>query len=254
VGALTVLVIGWVGYELSQWPPAPPSSAEAVRTAADRDRAPDRDAEEATAEEAAPGSPGGARPARWVLLGDSYAAGAGAQTPGETGLAQELGRCLGVRLEVEAEGSAGYVSPGRRVGDRAEAAVSARTDAVVFAAGLNDRAPVSVAGTVSVAELRAAAREAWGTAEAAGAEVVVVGPFWPAAAPDAGLVAVRDALAAEARAQGHPFVDPTAWLAEESVGELVDPGSGYPTQAGHTFFGQRMAAAMQRAGLGESAC
>lgn len=251
VAALAVLVVGWVGYELSQWPPPPPDS-EATPASSSGESEDQPDAGSDKKQKNKSGTPSGP----WLLVGDGYAAGVGAESPGRTGYPQLLARCIGVELEVKAGSGVGYVSSegGPVVAARTGSALERMKGSpgvVVFAAGMADREPVALVGTASTGELRKQAGQAWQQAAKSDAEVVVVGPFWPAASPDPDVEEVRKALAKEAEKRDLPFVDPSGWLDAGNIGSYID-AAGYPTPEGHAFFARKLAKELEKLGYADA--
>lgn len=229
VCAFAVAVVGWTGFELAQWPPDPPESGVLSSAPAEPPETP-------------------VTGTSWLVVGDSYAGGAGATTPRETGFAPLLAACAGADLTVEAGPEVGYLATGGgAVGGRVRAVLGEeQPDVVVFAAGLQDR--LALLGGAGRRELRDAAAAAWAEAGRSGARVVVLGPFWPSATlGDPTIRTVRDALRDEAAEQGHLFVDPTGWLTRPRLA----PDRAHPDQDGHRFVADRLGEALEAAGISQ---
>lgn len=186
-----------------------------------------------------------------LVIGDSYAAGVGADTA-LTSFAWETGRLTGRVTLVDAVGGTGFVNPGaagpdqsypRRVTDIP--ADDLDVDTVVVEGGLNDRA-------YPAQDIQGAADEVLAELEerAPRARLVLLG----APAPDPALTAaseqVNTALAAAAADHGAVFVDPTAesWLPAGDAALLVGADRLHPTQAGHDVLARRLAQVLDSLG------
>ncbi|MCO7218754.1 SGNH/GDSL hydrolase family protein [Klenkia sp. PcliD-1-E] len=179
-----------------------------------------------------------------LVIGDSYAAGDGAQTA-MTSFAWETGRDLGARTAVDAVGGTGFVNPGpsgrdQRYATRVAALPDAvlDVDVVVVEGGLNDRQkPPDDVRDAAEGVLRSL------VARAPHAQVVLVGATAPQPAAAQDSVAVNTALAGAARAVGVVFVDPVArgWFPADEVAEYVGPDGLHPTQAGHDHLARLLA-------------
>jgi lysophospholipase L1-like esterase len=188
-------------------------------------------------------------PPSLLVLGDSYAAGVGADTA-LTSFAWQLGRDLGLPTTVDGVGGTGFVNPGPGPGpgqqtylDRLEAvpAEDLDVDLVVVEGGFNDRqypaAEIESAADAFLAEL---------ATRAPGATVVVVGAAAPVPDDPAASAAVNDALSRAARADDVMFLDPTAerWFTDDVVSRYVSDDHVHPTQDGHDYLARRIADAV----------
>lgn len=193
----------------------------------------------------APARTVGPPPAETLLvIGDSYAAGQGADSA-RSSFAWELGQDLGLSTTVDGVAGTGFVNPGPGPADQTYLARLATlpadeltADLVVVQGGLNDRQHpgpevASAAGTF-LAEL---------ATRAPGATIVLVGA--PAPDPDqpAASAAVNSALSRAARQQDVEFVDPTAerWFTDDNVSRYVTSDQVHPTQQGHDYLARRLA-------------
>lgn len=195
----------------------------------------------------------------WVVFGDSFAEGTGADTPGETGFPQLLGECVSELVLTDAQGGTGYLEPGPRnaptprsiIGQRVETTMRelAPPKVTLFAAGLNDRDRVGVAQTSSPEQATAAATAAWekAKAEAPRTRMVILGPFWTDEEPDEAIFAVRDVLRDAAEDAGYLFIDPVEWLVGRA--KMVGSDGTHPTQVGHEYIAKRLAAELTSAGV-----
>lgn len=171
-----------------------------------------------------------------LVIGDSYAAGVGAQSP-MSSFAWRTGLELGARTTVDAVSGTGFVNPGpsaadQRYGTRVRALPDSAldVDVVLVEGGLNDRAsPTDEVQAAAEALLRSLATRA------PRAQILLMGATAPRPTAPEGSAEVNAALAAAARTLNVAFVDPVAlgWFTPENVAEYVAPDGLHPTQAGH---------------------
>jgi acyl-CoA thioesterase-1 len=180
-----------------------------------------------------------------AFLGDSYTVGVGDE--GGEGYVEATADALGWSPPVvEAESGTGYVAEGpdtARYEARLAAVVEAAPDVVVVQGSTNDVG-------YPVGDVLAAASSLYGrlATELPEAEVVVVGPLAAPAVDDAGLRAVRDALAEAADAAGVFFIDPVAegwlWPADGWFADVL-----HPNDAGYGQMAERLALALHLRGF-----
>jgi lysophospholipase L1-like esterase len=179
-----------------------------------------------------------------AVIGDSYTTGTDEGGQGSkvwTSRAwQQLSR-QGIQIapDVAAEGGAGYGMPGNHgnVFQGLAARVVRPDDALVLFYGSRNDQPVDpavMAGFIHDA-LEVARRVA------PKAQLLVIGPPWPTADVPPAVTAIRDVLAAEARAEGATFVDPIAERWFVGSPELIGPDGVHPTDAGHAYMANKIA-------------
>ncbi|WP_104092075.1 SGNH/GDSL hydrolase family protein [Arthrobacter sp. GMC3] len=177
-----------------------------------------------------------------VVIGDSLSTGFGTSPEDAWPLlintgTQESGKTA--NMVNAAENGSGYVSVGENsstFGSQVTQTVAADTQLVLFFGSGNDVG-------VEASEIAAAATSAYAGAKAQAphAEILVVGPPSYADEPDAGTLAVRDALKDAATTAGVAFVDPISagWFRSHTA-ELVGPDGVHLTVAGGHYVAGKM--------------
>lgn len=214
---------------------------------------------------------------RVIILGDSYVAGGGSADGNFRGWCGEIRDLLGWR-DVWASGvtGTGYVADGGASApypSRVAADVVARSPDIVIVWGSQNDANTAVATvTPAVRETLAAIRA--GVPDAA---LIVIGPQAVNGLPAAVHVQNRDAIRAEALAVGALHIDTlggvipysgtvtdynnVGWItgngkvstpagtgnADRYIGGAAGTDANHPTNAGHTYYAQRIAAAISAA-------
>jgi lysophospholipase L1-like esterase len=184
---------------------------------------------------------------RTVIVGDSYTAGTGADAR-FTGLAQRFAGRIGLGdLWASAAPGTGYLASLPRAPSFARRLTATvlrwHPRTVIFAGGLNDAFFSHATGPAE----RAAALDVFQRTRAAlpQARVIAVGPWTPNGIVGPELAAVRDAIHAAASDAGVPFIDTIGWITPDNRARYVN-ASAHPTQAGHDYLGERLAAAIKR--------
>ena len=179
-----------------------------------------------------------------VLLGDSFTAGRGSRA-GTTTALQQAATSLRWRSTVRAAVGTGYTTGGRQGGrpfsQRLAQEVRTAPDVLVVQGGAADTG-------ATVPQLTAAANALVDEVQRRfpRTRLVLVGPVAMEQPVDGQLVRVARTLAAVAKAQGVPFVDPIArgWVGEANHDSLTSPTGFYPNAAGHAYLGRRFAAVL----------
>lgn len=180
-------------------------------------------------------------PTTALIIGDSYAAGKGAD-PGQ-GFVDQLTVKTGWVVHVDAEGNTGFIKAGHDIdptyqpyGDRLAAdKAKYAADIVIVTGGRND-APLPNATTVAAFYLTSVHKDF------PKAKLVVVAPFWSDGHPPVGLLAIRDQEKATAKQLGAVFIDPVAeqWITDQDAKQFIGSDGIHPTQAGHDYLATRM--------------
>lgn len=186
---------------------------------------------------AASSSPGKDDAAQVLVVGDADTAGSAAGGQGWTAVVEQ--RLPGVEMTVATTGDTGYVTTGAATDatlpQLVDAADLSDVDVVVLfgsrfdGAGIADK--VSVAAGVAIGEIREKAPQA---------QLVVIGPDWPDAAPPAGVRNNRAVIRSAAETAGALFVDPIAdgWLTDAP--DLLGPDGEHLTAAADTYLADRI--------------
>ncbi|MEI7744746.1 MAG: SGNH/GDSL hydrolase family protein, partial [Chloroflexota bacterium] len=133
----------------------------------------------------------------------------------------------------------GFVNPGwtgQPVGALVSAAIAARPEVVIVAAGHNDShwsaSMIDAAADKVISRLRSGLPSA---------RLVIIGPIWPNGSPPARALLLRDHLRAKAHAVHALFVDPIAdgWFAGANEAYIGADGI-HPTDAGHRHMARIM--------------
>ncbi|NLU83600.1 SGNH/GDSL hydrolase family protein [Rhodococcus sp. HNM0569] len=182
---------------------------------------------------------------RAVVIGDAYAAGAGADSP-ERGYAHLLGQARCWATTVLGQAGTGYTVPATATDattpfvDRVEDAIAAQPDVVIVQGSTIDPGGITQeqAATELFTQLTSALPDT---------KIVAVGP---AAAPGVNAATVRasrDAVAAGTEAAGVTFVDPATaeWLAPTEY----DDNGVLPNQQGHSTFAAKLGAELDSLGV-----
>lgn len=179
-----------------------------------------------------------------AVIGDSYTTGSTEGGQGPNGWAPRVWQSLttqGYRLapDVAAEGGAGYAVRGNRgslFGDLTPRAVRPDDTLVVFFGSRND-----LHADPKVVAANAGAAFALARRTAPGARLLVIGPPWTGADVPPDVLRIRDALHAQALAQGAAFYDPliAGWFF--GTPWLIGHDGVHPTDAGHAFLADRIA-------------
>lgn len=179
-----------------------------------------------------------------VLFGDSFTAGRGSPA-GTTTALQQAAASLRWRSTVRAAVGTGYTTGGEQGGlpflQRLAREVRTAPDVLVVQGGAADTG-------ATVPQLTAAANAVVDDLQRRfpRTRLVLVGPVAMEQPVDGQLVRVARTLAAVAKAQGVPFVDPIAqgWVGEANHDSLTSPTGFYPNAAGHAYLGRRLAAVL----------
>jgi lysophospholipase L1-like esterase len=186
-----------------------------------------------------------------AIVGDSYMAGADPADPG-SGMAGQVAEDLGMNLANFAFGGTGYLRGGPTndyaYGAQATLALKSKADLYIVDGGANDFLDIYTDGSKDLDDLAVAAREVYTELKdgAGKAEVVVVGPIWPAVPADPGILEMRDVLKQEADAAGLAFIDPIAeqWLTADNLDELIGADDIHPSVSGNSYFAEHIADAI----------
>lgn len=183
-----------------------------------------------------------------VALGDSWAAGTGADTPAD-GFLELTARHFGWRLTVVPNGAGtGYGNPASS-GTYAQRLLLMLTDPavrlVIMQGGINDRATSYEPGMMRAF---AVAAEKYPHAQ-----TLVVGIAPPIEPVDPGYVRLNNTLAALARNRHDAFIDPITegWLAGRTTGPLIHhtgPDENHPTTSGHAVLARLLVRDVMRLG------
>ena len=145
-------------------------------------------------------------------------------------------------------GGTGYLNPGtsgrKTFRGRVQTdVINHRPDLVIVAGGINDTAstPAAIgaeAGLLFDAILTGLPH----------VTLVVVGPFWPNEGPTAAVLALRDAIKAQAEARELLFIDPLAqrWITAANKAVFTGVDGTHPTVLGHKHLAQMLAANLQQ--------
>lgn len=170
-------------------------------------------------------------PERLAVLGDSYSRGTELGGLEEQGWPAIVAGNLNASLNLQAVGGTGYVSEGDEGGtfqQRARDLVDGGGDLVLVFGSRND----SFAAP-TVLEQNVSTTLDYLTESLPDAQVVAIGPAWPADFPPGGdPEAARAAVEAGAENVGVPFIDPVAegWLDDPT---LIGEDEVHPTDEGH---------------------
>lgn len=190
-----------------------------------------------------------------AIIGDSYMAGADPADP-DSGMAGKVAEDLGMNLSNFSLGGTGYLRSGPThdydYAAQVTLALKSKADLYIVDGGANDWLDIYDTGSKDLDDLAAAAREVYAELKAGArkAEIVVIGPIWPAVPADDGILEMRDVLKDEAEAAGLPFIDPIAeeWLTADNVEDLIGADSIHPSQAGKNYFAEHVADAIDALG------
>jgi len=190
-----------------------------------------------------------------VVIGDSYADGAGADEAGyarqtaatamaASGYVDRVGRLTGLTVIAEASPGNGYVAGGGGKGAfpasvAINTPVASKADILIFQLGQEDlgRRPARVAVAAGSLFRRARAR-------AMHARIVVVGVLWPMTTPPRSLTRTRRAIENAALATpGVSYVDTSDWRFPAAADGV------HPTAAGHRYIARHLAAALRALGV-----
>ncbi len=229
-----VAIIVMLPFALDREPPESDSSSRATGTGGSP--ATDESAP-ATATPARTSTPADVDAAEVLVIGDVDTGGFSAGSVGWPAVVEE--RLRGVELTVATTGNAGYVTTEAESDatfpELLEVADLDGVDVVVLfgsrfdAAGIADE--VNLAAGVAIGAL---------AERAPSAELVVVGPAWPAGAAPAGVRNNRDVLRSAAQTAGAVFIDPLAdgWLSDAPG--LLGPDGMHLTAAADAYLADRM--------------
>lgn len=187
------------------------------------------------------------RPARLLIVGDSYTGGSAMGGNGEqnwTALARKVLTDQGYRVDmtVSAGGGSGYTQGGTRglTFQQLAEAGGRGFDVVVFFGSRND---ASDPGSV-----RAAADAAFASVKSASpdARLLVIGPPWVDQQPPPEIVACREAVSAAAAEVKATWVDPLqqTWFPDGNT--LIGADGVHPTDAGHQELERRILPLLKR--------
>lgn len=182
-----------------------------------------------------------------VFLGDSYMSGWASAGIGGHGWPRIVGSAMGWRTVNLAVAGTGFLNPGwtgQPIRTRVAAAIAARPDVVVLAAGHND-SRWSSGATAAEAErvidrVHAALPDAL---------LVIVAPIWQDGSPPARCLVLRDRLQAKAAAVDAVFIDPLTegWFAGARH-RFILADRIHPSDAGHRYMASRVLAALSDPG------
>lgn len=190
-----------------------------------------------------------------AVIGDSYMAGFGV-TQADQGMAVKLAEDLDMKLANFAVGGTGYITGGmsgtQSFGVQADSALATGADLYIVEGAVNDWAAIYQNKVADLDTFTAAVGTLFRqlAAGAGDADVVIVGPIWPGGFPDAGILAIRDILQAQAADAGLTFVDPLAeeWVTPDNTAEFIGPDLVHPNEAGHAYIAERIAEAIEGTG------
>ncbi|UUO02934.1 SGNH/GDSL hydrolase family protein [Mycolicibacterium novocastrense] len=182
-------------------------------------------------------------PLRIVVIGDSYTGGSaegGRNAAAWPRVAREELRSDGVdvAMAVSAHGGSGYLARGVDGSTFLDAVLDISKpddDVVVIFGGINDANWSNQQERAAVREVLKELRQ-----RSPEAELIVVGPAWPASNPTPQILSVRDVLRAESSAVDAAFVDPIAdrWFADRP--DLIGDDGIHPTDDGHRLMAQKL--------------
>jgi len=181
-----------------------------------------------------------------LVFGDSWTYGSAATRP-TLGYAYLLADALDGETTVDGIRGSGYLRPGidgPSFGDRIAALDPALDpDLVIIQGSINDRA-------MGAEGYREAVTSAWDALSALypQAPVVVLGPAPHELPVDAGTERIDRDLAALSGARGWWYISPLQdqWITEQNYLDViaVDPGNQHPSDAGHLYLAEKVAAAL----------
>jgi len=172
-----------------------------------------------------------------LLVGDSFAAGRG-NPPGTPTALLLAARALGWRSQVLAQQGTGFTT--RPSYAERLARVSSAPDVLLLEGGASDTGATSAQLTAAATSVLRSLKERFPTAK-----VVLLGPVAMDQPPDPGLVRVGRTLAAAARANGVPYVDPLPWITAANAQQYVSSTGFYPNAKGHAYLGAKLAAVLR---------
>lgn len=182
-------------------------------------------------------------PVKAVIFGDSFTSGKGNAAGTRTAL-QIAARQLRWQADIRAANGTGFTtggSGGQPFGERVQQEVRTAPDVLVLQGGSSDT-------PATAAQLTAAANAVIDQVQRRfpSTRVVLVGPVAMEQPADGQLVRVSRVLAAVAKAQGVPFVDPIAsgWITADNAPGYTAPTGYYPNTAGHAYLAGRLAAVL----------
>lgn len=179
-----------------------------------------------------------------VFIGDSYTVGAGA-TGEAKGWAHVAARTLDWFPYISADGSSGYITPGRRGLTLDKLIATAKPEIaptyVVLASGYNDSASDEVLLSDAINADLDAAKAKWKTAK-----LIVIGPWAPNGTVNENQATTRDLLKAAAAERKAVFIDPISQGWFKSSG-MIGADEIHPNDTGHRIIGEKAAAAIKAA-------
>jgi acyl-CoA thioesterase I len=182
---------------------------------------------------------------RAFFFGDSWTAGLSA-TPGN-GYARVVGRALGWTVTVAPNGSGtGYVhtyAPERGLyPERAAKLPHIEADIIILQGGLNDRpGPLTHFNDAVRRTVKTLRQKSGGT------PIVMLGPSTFTGTPTAALTTIDAGEAAVAKQLVLPYISPLKqrWINPTNLSMVIDPKTQHPSTRGHTYFGGRVAQALE---------
>ena len=195
-----------------------------------------------TTDPTAVGPTPGPSPKVAAFLGDSYAAGDGADNPSDSFTAIAA-RELGWTYEPFAIGGTGYVepSPDLTYGARVDAIIAANPDIVIVSGTRNDMqadpAAVRQAAFKVLTRLHAALPDA---------TIAVIGPIWTSATIPDSITKLDQAVATAARAADVTFISAITnpWLNGST--QLLAPDGIHPSELGHQVLARHLVDSLRR--------
>lgn len=185
---------------------------------------------------------------RVTFFGDSWTQGSSADRG--KGFAYVTGQALGADTVVLGRVGTGYVNPGQSDAGNYLARLGAlpvdtTTKLLVLQGGLNDSGQSDGTYSATVTETIAAAKVKFPDAS-----IVLVGPA-PAkidSLPSLRLIDVK--LAAAAAQAGAHYISPIIgqWFTAENIGDVIDPETVHPSNAGHAMYAERLQASLRALG------
>lgn len=250
VVATAVAVTVFVVSAMTNWPPEPPTSPLAGRTAPDPTAASATSApsaDDASDEPAAPATDDSSDQLLLVVLGDSFTAGSDVSDGPEW--PQLLADSLDVQVAVDAVAETGYVSDAdgdaAPFGDRVDDVVDLSADVIIVAGGVDDLGAHPMPRITDAAEAVVTQL----VEQAPDAQLVLVSPF-SYGGPGPLTEEFTGNLREIADDQGIPYVDATRWLMPSD--DYFSGDRYHPADAGQREIASRMEQALLDAGMAEA--
>ncbi|GAB2737029.1 hypothetical protein GCM10027273_14780 [Nocardioides pakistanensis] len=251
VVATAVAVVVFVVSAMTNWPPEPPTSPLAGRTAPDQTPASTPTsapaADDASDEPAEPATDESSDQLLLVVLGDSFTAESDVSDGPEW--PQLLADSLDLQVAVDAVAETGYVSDAdgdaEPFADRVDDVVGRGADVIVVAGGVDDLGAHPMQRITDAAEDVVTQL----VEQAPDAQLVLVSPF-SYGGPGPLTEEFTGNLREIADAQGIPYVDATGWLMPSD--DYFSGDRYHPADAGQREIATRMEQALLEAGIAEA--